>query len=173
MVFIMSQDIRISLKDIYRILERQEKTRLTINGRKYIIKTDATKNCDDAMYMFLFDETSEDKVAYITSGYCYDGNPLTEQLNNHLYSFVFGHRTYEPYRNKGIMTRFIQQVTSVILSEYDSVVLIIMASNKRSEKVAIKNGYNHIRDYIVEDLYDVKITYPVYIKTKETNNEKL
>lgn len=166
MVFIMSRDIRISLKGIYRILEKQEKTRLTINGREYIIKIDMKRSRRDVEYIHLFDETLGRNVAYVCCGACFGSEPLEEQIDKHLYTFVFGYRTHEPFQNKGIMTGFVKQITETLLQHFNSIVLVIEATNIYSEKVAINNGYIKLVDR----------QYPTYIKEKnikEINNEKL
>ena len=162
----MSQNRIISLKSIYRILERQEKTRFTLNGIEYVIKTDMKRSHSDIEYIRLFDETLGSNVACVCYGACFGHNLLKEQIDKHFCTFVFGYRTYEPFRNKGIMTRFVKQITEALLQHFSSIVLVIEAANMYSEKVAINNGYIKLADSY----------YPIYIKEKnikETNNEKL
>lgn len=168
----------IELFDIYEMLKKNGKTYFNHNGKGYIIKYDDTD-------LLLCDEDTNQKVARIGWGiaHYYQSEAAEKTIKEYERIFVFGYNTLEPYRNQGIMTRFVKQVTNIILKEYESAVLIIEASNTYSEKVAIKNGYNHICDYTINEFvyYDddfcdggyVERKKPVYIKTKETNNEKL
>lgn len=159
----------IEIIDIYEILKKNRKTYFNHNGKGYIIKYDDTD-------LLLCDEDTNQKVARVGWGtaHYYQSEAAKKTIKKYERIFVFGYNTLEPYRNQGIMTRFVRHATDVILEEYESVVLIIETSNKYSEKVAIKNGYNHICDYIVYDDYFVAGEYterkiPIYIKTKKTD----
>ena len=119
-------------------------------------------------HLYLFN-CHDEHVATIHFGGVDDSYLMHVRLNRYKYYFVFAYRTEKQYRNKGIMTEFVNYITSCIFMFYEKTAIFIGTDNIRSEKVAIKCGYQFIRYtynydglFIKTDKTFKNIEYPKY-----------
>lgn len=146
---------QITIPELYTILEQNSLDHIAINDEIYHIKPIVEGN---GTKIYLINDSGL-HLASIEYGCVCERGIFKEIAYKYDYYFVFGYRTQNKYQNKGIMTAFVQHVTESILTLYNNSVVFIDASNIKSEKVAIKCGYEFL-------------CYPsaLYMKTKETKS---
>lgn len=149
---------QITIPELYTILEQNSLDHIAINDEIYHIKPIVEGN---GTKIYLINDSGL-HLASIEYGYVCERGTFKEIAYKYDYYFVFGYRTQNKYQNKGIMTAFVQHVTESILTLYNNSVVFISAYNIKSEKVAIKCGYEFL-------CYHPTLS-ALFMKTKETKS---
>lgn len=141
---------RIGIYELYQKIKEYNMDFFPLNNEVYYIRLFTRENffCAGGQEycLYLFNCQNEHVATIYFGGVDNDDNYLMNvRLNRYKYYFVFAYHTEEQYRNKGIMTEFVSYITNCIFMFYDKVALFIDTNNIKSEKVAIKCGYQFIR----------------------------
>ena len=141
---------KIGVFELYQKIKKYNMDFFPLNNEVYYIRLFTRENffCAGGQEycLYLFNCQNEHVATIYFGGVDNDDNYLMNvRLNRYKYYFVFAYHTEEQYRNKGIMTEFVSYITNCIFMFYDKVALFIDTNNIKSEKVAIKCGYQFIR----------------------------
>lgn len=139
----------IGIYELYQKIKEYNMDFFPLNNEVYYIRLFTRENffcaCGVEYCLYLFNGDDEHIATIRFGGVDSDDNYLMNvRLTRYKYYFVFAYHTEEQYRNKGIMTEFVSYITNCIFMFYDKVALFIDTNNIRSEKVAIKCGYQFL-----------------------------